>query len=764
MSKRRGGRLVAVNRGLAIIWGLSLGAALATLAALACGGRDPTAPLPLYTVTPVGGIQLAGPSGSELPQPIQVEVREPDGGLAKGVAVRFRIVSGKGAVLTDTLVATNALGIGLTRLRLGGTRDSIVVAGSVRGQEDRGVTFRVLATAPAELFSIQPTTFAPGDTIVLRGSRLADPSGNDVLFGSIRGRIVGVPTDSLVTAVAPPCLPGGTVSVAVRTGSATTNGLTGVTSSAVAPLRLSAGEGITVRGTEAGCLRLTTPGQRFVLVTQFATYADSVPATHPSALALDAAALAAVVGDTTTAPPAQPTTAPRLDTRGAFERMLRATEQAIADQGPPDVTAERGPSTRLSPSMRAANVVPAPPVLGSTRGFRVLTRLDGTAFTSTTARLRYAGTNILLYEDVNAPAPLADTTVIGLGDLFDQTLYPIDIATFGTESDIDENGRVIVLMTPLVNALTPAAQCSAQGFVPGYFYGVDLDTRNRNSNQAEIFYAFVPDPRGERSCPHRLEEVLGLLPPTFAHEFQHMISFNQHVLVRRGGAEAVWLNEGLSHVAEELGARYFDVKYPAPSGRTQPSALLPDSAVPFLRGDMENASLYLSAPTTHSVTAFQNFGTLEERGAAWLFLRWLGAQKGDGVYARLVQTGLRSGQNVESAAGEPFATLFGDFALSLYADSVPGLPRSATSPRFRTGTRALRELLARGFGLAGYPLAVRSPPLVGSATSADMVQGTATFYALTVPAGGVTVRFTAPGGGTLAPALAPQIGVLRITP
>ena len=34
-----------------------------------------------------------------------------------------------------------------------------------------------------------------------------------------------------------------------------------------------------------------------------------------------------------------------------------------------------------------------------------------------------------------------------------------------------------------------------------------------------------------------------------------MISFNQHVLVRDGDAEDTWLNEGLSHYAEELGGR-----------------------------------------------------------------------------------------------------------------------------------------------------------------------------------------------------------------
>jgi hypothetical protein len=38
-------------------------------------------------------------------------------------------------------------------------------------------------------------------------------------------------------------------------------------------------------------------------------------------------------------------------------------------------------------------------------------------------------------------------------------------------------------------------------------------------------------------------EVQAFVPITFIHEFQHMISFNQHVLVRGGDGEVLWLNE-----------------------------------------------------------------------------------------------------------------------------------------------------------------------------------------------------------------------------
>ena len=41
-----------------------------------------------------------------------------------------------------------------------------------------------------------------------------------------------------------------------------------------------------------------------------------------------------------------------------------------------------------------------------------------------------------------------------------------------------------------------------------------------------------------------------------AHEFQHLISCNQHVLLRNGRCEESWLNEAMSHVCEDLIGRH----------------------------------------------------------------------------------------------------------------------------------------------------------------------------------------------------------------
>ena len=131
----------------------------------------------------------------------------------------------------------------------------------------------------------------------------------------------------------------------------------------------------------------------------------------------------------------------------------------------------------------------------------------------------------------------------------------LGVAAFGSVSDIDESGKIIVLMSQRINALVAKDECQ-QGIITGYFYGFDLSSTSTNSNRGEVFYALVPDPQGAHSCSVSVASVQRIVPATFIHELQHMISYNQHVLTRGGAQERVWLNEGLSLIAEEIGSKY----------------------------------------------------------------------------------------------------------------------------------------------------------------------------------------------------------------
>jgi len=482
-------------------------------------------------------------------------------------------------------------------------------------------------------------------------------------------------------------------------------------------------------------------GARYLVIPQYPVE-GSAPDSTPFRLTAGS-------GATAVAPLFAGDEASRATGQSAFDLRLRRIE----------ATLPRGGQLTTRPE-RAARAAGAP---DSVRSFYVLGSLENSCFLQTKARLKYTGARVLVYEDVGVPSGFSPSEYAKFGTLFDDVLYPIDTGAFGFPSDVDGNGHIIVLLSQTINKLTSRAECVTTGaYVAGYFFGYDL-TNGAGSNRGEVFYSVAPDSTGQFSCAHRKSQVETQTPTTFIHEFQHMISYNQHVLVRQGAPEATWLNEGLSHIAEELGSKYYEAKYPAPSGRTIATQLFPDSSQGFINPDFHNAYFYLLAPQHRSVTTFASLGTLEERGAAWLFLRWLGDQKGEGIYRQLVETSKRGTDNVSTAASEPFAALFGDFGIATYTDSIDGVPRSAVPTRYRFTSRNTRQIFGRLFPTRPNPIATIQLGCSGAATQA-MLQGTSSYF-LTGGASGcdaTKLDLTASEGSALPASLMPQLAIFRL--
>jgi hypothetical protein len=306
--------------------------------------------------------------------------------------------------------------------------------------------------------------------------------------------------------------------------------------------------------------------------------------------------------------------------------------------------------------------------------------------------------------------------------------------------------------------------------VAGFFDGYDLVGTDSNSNRGELFYGIVPDPNGTVSCAHTVDALVASVPSTFLHELQHLISFSQHVLVHRGDSEAGWLDEGMSIVAEELGAVHYEQEFPPPTGRTNPAQLFPDSAEGFMTGVIEDSYAYLQRTDTSAVTLHSDAdGGLTWRGGDWLLLRWLGDQFGSGFYRTLDQGSATGIANIEAASGTPFPTLFGSFSLALYTDSIPGVPRAAAPAADRFVSRNLRQLYQAYYRAAGPSPYVPTPfpftptPLTGSVT-ARLLPGSMAFYAVTASSAAptLTLQFATPAGGALPSGLHPQLSVYRL--
>lgn len=386
--------------------------------------------------------------------------------------------------------------------------------------------------------------------------------------------------------------------------------------------------------TGEGAFNLPFPAgnERYTLVAQSLNpVASAFPLTVAGSSAAEIRALA---------PSAQGQTAP------GPEGRIREFERRVMPLLPRGHAGQRGLALSDDPS------------IGSTRTFNVVNRLvvslpelsNPANFDDVTARLRYKGDHTLIYVETRAEGPnIPDALIDEIGDRFDGQTYDVDRAAFGEETDIDDNGRIIVLMTATVNGLNTQASVDAGSILSGFFYGIDLQfdpVINPFSNDAEIFYSVVPDPDEEFS-PAAIggDQVAGFLDGVLAHEFEHMINAGQR-LARGSNFEVVWLDEGLAHYAETLNGVTF-------AGATD------------LQNSLRSA-LWLQKPYAQSIVSADD--NLEQRGAAWLLVAYLVDHYGEGILRDLVAGPFTGIPNVENAADTSFPFLFYRFTAALLLD------------------------------------------------------------------------------------------------
>jgi len=433
----------------------------------------------------------------------------------------------------------------------------------------------------------------------------------------------------------------------------------------------------------------------------------------------------------------------------AFHARLRERERELS----------RLPSAALFDQSRTLATAVVRPSVGDKRTFKVCATAQCDDFVQSSATAQIVGQRVAIFlDDTVPPGGYAPADLATVGQLFDDHLYPIDTTAFGHESDIDNNGVVVVLLTPRVNQLSP--NCSADNSVIlGYFFGLDLLPSQANSNAGEVFYGLVPDPNNS-ACDISKSFATDNLAPVFIHEFQHMISFGQHVLTRQGSAEVTWLNEGLSHFAEELG------------GRQVPDASCPDfqsCADEFLgNGDIPNAFTYLADPESFfMIEPGSSQGSLGERGANWLFVRWLADHfaidtvLGTDLTRKLDATSLLGSENVTAQTGVDFSTLVSEWQMANYLDDLPGFSEPTGRLRYKSWNF---RALASANGLA-YPLIPDSTMTGAYQHDGFLRAGSGRHVRIIQPpsAGGVDFVLTASDSTMTVPASAtPRIGLVRV--
>ncbi|NIM20318.1 MAG: hypothetical protein GTO51_08820 [Candidatus Latescibacteria bacterium] len=485
---------------------------------------------------------------------------------------------------------------------------------------------------PPVIQSVSKAVVSPGDTITINGQQFATPaSQNRVTFNN-------------PLAVVIPFFASTTSMSAVVPEDAATGPMT-VTSKGVKsdPTTVEVTRGIGDVWVIAGAsmpysFKLPDPTgtARYLIVPHSAT---TVPLTF----------WYSVSPGTTSVYPSPPAMR-KSDRRGTqtFEQRFERSIQEQAIEYIERYGAGKRPTFKRAPTQGPPPDTTTFYVLNTTTGSTV----DPSSFTLVTAALRYNGSHGLIYSDIDEPSGgYSQADYDEMGQQFDNEIYPMDSTYFGPETDIDGSDRVVILFSRIINELTPDGQAGS-GFIAGFFLLNDLApgiVPPGTGNGMEIFYVLVPDPTGETGNVFPKASVKPIAVQTLAHEFEHMISFGYRFVILGGGTsitytQALWLEEGMAHIAEDLNA--------------------------MNSSNIGRANLFLADP---GAVSLMGDDTLEQRGAIYLFLRYLGDQLGNSIYRTILRSSCIGMACIENVTGENFFLSTADYFAALYL-SNSGVP------------------------------------------------------------------------------------------
>jgi hypothetical protein len=674
-----------------------------------------------------------GVVGTQLPTPLRAVVRSAATGQPRReVTVLWDVTAGGATLIGATTVTTDSAGVAEIRVRLGPVAGAVGVRARVPDQ-GAGVDFQLFGVDRPTLTSLNPTDAAAGDTITLVGTNFSPVALQDVvLFSGVRGHVVAATASSLRVEV-PRCLPARDVDVHVQLGtvaSSDTLDLTvtrGGTSSV-----LQVGQVVDVADDQGLACHLLPGGAGVSYLTLVYSASTVGAARHPFRLtALSSSGGPVAVAGARPRRAADAVAGELGDRQADWDEHLRSLEGVAIRQR---TTTESGAGAEAPAAVSPAAV----PVLGEMRSFNVLNPQGG--FDRVGAVARSIGSRGAIFVDTLAPAGGFTTGELdALTARFDQVIEPRVTATFGSASDLDANGRIVILLTPAVNRLTPSGSSS---FIGGFFYGIDLLPGNEDSNAAEVFYAMVPDPNGVQGNVRTKSAVANVIPAILAHEFQHMVHFNERILVRDAPSqEALWLSEALAQMAEEMVRRDY-VALADTAGQRM-----------FRDGTRTRARQYLQRPDTVSVIVTTGQGSLPERGAGFLNLLYVEDQLDGDVLERLTKTTLTGVANVEAVTGAEWRDLIADWWAAMYLDQPQPVQGPLQYPDF--------DLV--GF-LSPFPLSPTPIGSTGAAVTGSLWSSSVAYYLLT-PGPGVTmaVRLGGDAGGASQPQAALRLRIVRVS-
>ncbi|HKI94454.1 MAG TPA: Ig-like domain-containing protein [Gemmatimonadales bacterium] len=761
-------------------------------------------------LTKVKGDGQSALEGTAVADSVVVKVTDSLGAPVNGVPVSFSVVSGGGSI-SPIGASTGATGLAATQWTLGpaGTQSLKATAGAASALTQ---TFAATAIAagPVSVTSVTPDTLTENGTATIIGTGFDSVAANDkVTVDGVVATVMSA-SDTMLTISVPTydCLPARTVTVQASVGLSNANPFS-------KPLKpasyttLSVGQQQIVQSPANFCFQFapsTTGGDQYLIGVGAATES---PAT------LNAFTLTASggLGPAPLAAPTSPMALPMTSSSGAkaplvqsaleqevernwrrqyrSEAVIRNFERTYLPTLPmPRRDVAAAPTLAGAPTGTLAGV----PSVGDTMTIRVPTFGSNacTNYTKILTVVKAVGASGIWVSDTGNPNTvdsLTDADIQAYSDTFDTKIYATDTSYFGAPSDIDGNGRIIIVLTIAVNK-------EMGGSVAGFVFGGDLfsPVDCASSDSGEIFYGQVPDPNNASNTGARSKAaVVYQMPSLIAHEFTHDIQESRRIIIHGSNVPMnAWEAEGQAMFAQnavgddvlgntsgsnygwatahtgqgarwygqgfDLLAAYYGSKYTAPGKNANAP---------------EQCSLYASTSTTLACFNFAFYG------AAYSFEKYITDRSGPGYTGSV---GGEKGLQHDVIDGNPtlagranwsallgltssgFDSVFSQWSAMLWVDdSVPGI-----APELQMTSWNLANIFGpSGYGSTTCDTSCQLLPVQeswGAFSQSRSVRDGSNAYTLLTSSGprsALAIKARNGGGGTLSTTMAPQFWIVR---
>lgn len=273
--------------------------------------------------------------------------------------------------------------------------------------------------------------------------------------------------------------------------------------------------------------------------------------------------------------------------------------------------------------------------LGDEKEFNVYQGSESAGFKNVTAMLKAKGKESLIWIDNSIK--VTEDDISKMKDRFENKIYSTVTSNFGEEPNANnfsalanKDDRINILVTPLKDE-------NNNTWAGGYFWSIDLYSQKDypNSNERKIFYIH-----------HYDWDALDYQIGTIAHEFQHMIFYNEKIINEKplyGTRSDSWINEGFSQLAEDM------------------------SGYGYRNGTDSDLSAYLDNPGDTSLLYWGQ--TTADYNISYLFARYIYDRFGKGIIDYVHEFDESYKEAISSYTGLSFERLYEDWSLALVFDS-----------------------------------------------------------------------------------------------